>query len=61
MNQSRATGYKGEMYRNYNLSAEDFEKADKTHEALVNSGTRFWILSRGVDRKNIQTALESTR
>jgi len=61
MNQSRATGYKSEMYRNYNLSPEDFEKADKTHEALVKSGTRFWILSRGVDRKSIQTALESIK
>jgi len=61
MNQSRNRNYIGEMYRNYQLTQEDYDQADKTHDALVNSSTLFWILSRGVDRKSIQTALESIK
>ena len=59
MNQAKNKGYQGELYRNYSTGQEDYEKADKTHEALVEAGTRFFILSRGVDRASLQSAIES--
>lgn len=59
MNQSRSAGYQGESYRNYDMTPEDFDVADHIHAKLALSGTRFWILSRGVDRGEIYKAIES--